>query len=215
MPDKVDVLIIGAGASGAAVAWSLAETRMRIVCLEQGDWPKSSEYPATGRDWEARQLGDFSIIPNRRARPTDYPISEDNSPIKVANFNGVGGGTVLYAGHYPRFHPSDFRVKSLDGVGDDWPINYETLEPFYAENDRMTGVSGLAGDPAYPPKQPMMPPLPLGTSGMALARGLNKLGWHWWPSDSVIGTTDYEGRAIGPTTSPGQRSRDRGIERSP
>ena len=38
MLDKVDVLIVGSGASGAAVAWSLADTRMRIVCLEQGDW---------------------------------------------------------------------------------------------------------------------------------------------------------------------------------
>ncbi len=151
MATPVDVLIIGAGASGAAVAWSLAETKMHILCLEQGDWMKPSEYPSAGRDWEARQLGDFHYNPNRRARETDYPINEDNSPIKVANFNGVGGGTVLYAGHFPRFHPSDFRVRTLDGVGDDWPIDYATLEPFYAENDRMMGVSGLAGDPAYPP----------------------------------------------------------------
>jgi choline dehydrogenase-like flavoprotein len=41
----VDVLIIGAGASGAAVAWSLAETRMNILCLEQGDWIKSTRIP--------------------------------------------------------------------------------------------------------------------------------------------------------------------------
>ncbi len=52
--DPVDVLIIGAGASGAAVAWSLADTRMRILCLEQGDWMKPSDYPSNGRDWEAR-----------------------------------------------------------------------------------------------------------------------------------------------------------------
>ena len=193
MTTPVDVLIIGAGASGAAVAWSLAETKMHILCLEQGDWMKPSEYPSTGRDWEARQLSDFNHNPNRRARETDYPINEDNSPIKVANFNGVGGGTVLYAGHFPRFHPSDFRVRSLDGVADDWPIDYATLEPFYDENDRMMGVSGLAGDPAYPPHEPMMPPLPLGKSGAALARGLNKLGWHWWPSDSAIASEDYEG----------------------
>src|SRR5215472_2854778 len=68
MTTPVDVLIIGAGASGAAVAWSLAETKMHILCLEQGDWMKPSEYPSTGRDWEARHLKDFHYSPNRRAR---------------------------------------------------------------------------------------------------------------------------------------------------
>ncbi|MDO8300850.1 NAD(P)-binding protein, partial [Lacisediminimonas sp.] len=150
MTNAVDVLIIGAGASGAAVAWSLAETRMRILCLEQGDWVKSSDYPSNGRDWEARQFGDFSFSPNRRGNPADYPVNEDDTPIKVANFNGVGGGTILYAGHFPRMHPSDFRVRTLDGVADDWPVDYATLEPYYALNDRMMGIAGLAGDPAYP-----------------------------------------------------------------
>ena len=124
MNDMVDVLIIGAGASGAAVAWSLAETKMRILCLEQGDWMKQSNYPSNGRDWEARFFSDYSPNPNRRALPTDYPVNDDNSPIKVLNFNGVGGSTIMYAAHYPRLHPSDFRVRSLDGVADDWPVDY-------------------------------------------------------------------------------------------
>src|SRR6201996_1764659 len=64
----VDVLIIGSGASGAAVAWSLAETKMRILCLEQGDWMKQADFPSNGRDWEARRYSDFDISPNRRAR---------------------------------------------------------------------------------------------------------------------------------------------------
>ncbi len=195
MADIVDVLIIGSGASGAAVAWSLAETKMRILCLEQGEWMKPSEYPSTRRDFEEGRNGAFAINPNRRARPTDYPINEDNSPIKVANFNGVGGGTILFGAHMPRFHPSDFRVKSLDGVADDWPITYDTLAPFYDLNDRMTGVSGLAGDPAYPPKPQVMGPLPMGQSTMALARGFNALGWHWWPSDAAIATAEHDGRA--------------------
>jgi choline dehydrogenase-like flavoprotein len=194
MNDKVDVLIIGSGASGAAVAWSLADTKMRILCLEQGDWVKPTDYPSNGRDWEARAFSDFSTSPNRRARETDYPINDANSPIKVVNFNGVGGSTVMYTAHYPRLHPSDFKVKTLDGVADDWPVDYDTLEPFFAENDRMMGVSGLAGDPAYPPHQPPMPPLPLGKSGAHFGRAMNKLGWHWWPSDSTIATVDYEGR---------------------
>src|SRR3954449_13427657 len=195
MKDPVDVLIIGAGASGAAVAWSLAETKMHILCLEQGGWMNPATYPSTGRDWEARFFGDFSPSPNNRARPEDYPINDDNSPIKVVNFNGVGGSTIMYTAHFPRLHPSDFRVKTLDGVADDWPVDYFTLEPFFAENDRMMGVSGLAGDPAYPPKQPQMPPLPLGRTGMRYARAMNKLGWHWWPSDVSVATTEYNGRA--------------------
>ncbi|HTN12476.1 MAG TPA: GMC family oxidoreductase [Acetobacteraceae bacterium] len=194
MREIVDVVIIGAGASGAAFAWSLAETRMRILCLEQGEWMRPDEFPSTRRDYEARSGGAFAISPNERRLETDYPIAEAESPIKVANFNAVGGGTVLFGGHIPRFHPSDFRVRSLDGVADDWPIDYATLAPFYAVNDRMTGVSGLAGDPAYPAKEQVMPPLPMGRASMALGRGFNRLGWHWWPSDSAIASVAYDGR---------------------
>ncbi|MCZ6869708.1 MAG: GMC family oxidoreductase [Gammaproteobacteria bacterium] len=192
--DAVDVLIVGAGASGAAVAWSLAETRMRIVCFEQGDWTNPSDYPSAKKDWESQQFGPYNINPNVRGLETDYPINNDESPINVVNFNGVGGGTILYAAHFPRLHPSDFKVKSLDGVAEDWPISYDRLEPYFSQNDRMMGVSGLAGDPMYPPKQPPLPPIPLGLVGETMARGYNKLGWHWWPSDSAIISQPYEGR---------------------
>ena len=193
--DPVDVLIIGAGAAGAAFAWSLAETRMNILCLEQGDWMDPARYPTAGMDWEIRALGDFALSPNSRKRPEDYPVNDSGSPIAISMFSAVGGSTILYAGHYPRLHPSDFRVRTLDGVADDWPIDYATLAPYYAENDRMTGVAGLTGDPAYPPKQLPLPPVPLGRLGETLARGFNTLGWHWWPSDSAIATRAYEGRA--------------------
>ena len=141
------------GASGAAVAWSCRDAHEDRV-LEQGDWIKPTDFPTNGPDWEARRYSDFHISPNRRARDTDYPVNDSNSPMKVANFNGVGGGTILYMGHFPRLHPSDFRVRTLDGVADDWPIDYWTLEPYFAENDRMMGVAGLAGDPAYPATSP-------------------------------------------------------------
>jgi choline dehydrogenase-like flavoprotein len=203
--DPVDVLIIGAGASGAAFAWSMADTRMRILCLEQGDWMNPAHYPSTGLDGELRQLGEFSFDPNVRNRPADYPVNNSDSPISIANFNAVGGSTILYAAHFPRFHPSDFKVKSCDGVADDWPIDYQTLEPYFALNDRMMGISGLAGDPAYPAHELPLPPVPLGTSGETMARGFNKLGWHWWPSDSAVITRPYEGRDrclnLGPCTS--------------
>ena len=193
--ETVDVLIIGAGAAGAAFAWSMAETRMDILCLEQGDWVKHDDYPGVGADWEMRQFGDFGLSPNGRGRREDYPVNDSQSPIKASMFNAVGGSTILYAAHFPRMHPSDFRVRSLDGVADDWPLDYAQLEPYYDINARMMGVSGLAGDSAYPPKEPPLPPLPLGVLGETLAAGFNKLGWHWWPSDSAIASHDYEGRA--------------------
>ena len=193
--DIVDVLIVGAGASGAAVAWSLAQTKMRIVCLEQGGWMNPADYPSNTRDWEMRQAREFHTSPNLRKRRADYPINDDDSPIAILNFNAVGGSTILYSAHFPRFHPSDFRVKTLDGVADDWPIDYATLTPYFAENDRNIGVAGLAGDPAIPYHEPPLPPLPMGRMGETMGRGFNKLGWHWWPSDTAIATREHNGRA--------------------
>ena len=102
-------------------------------------------------------------------------------------FNAVGGSTIHWSGHFPRFRPSDFRVRTLDGVADDWPLTYWDLAPYYDQNDAFIGVSGLHGDPAYPPRPPRHgPPQGLGPGGEAYVRGLERLGWHWWPSDSAL-----------------------------
>ena len=193
--DPVDVLIVGAGASGAAFAWSLLGSRMRILCLEQGPMITDAAYPSRNSDYELSRYAEFSCDPNVRGLPQDYPINAEESPITPVNFNAVGGSTINFAAHWPRMHPSDFRARSLDGVADDWPVDYATLEPYYAQNDRNMGSSGLAGNPAYPPYEPPLPPLPLGKLGRTLARGFNRLGWHWWPSDAAILSRDYDGRA--------------------
>jgi len=192
--EPVGVLVIGAGASGAAFAWSIADAGMSVLCLEQGPWMKQQDYPTNGLDWESRGMGEFSPNPNVRGLPADYPVNDQLSEIAPLMFNAVGGSTILWAAHFPRFTPGDFRTKSDDGVGEDWPIDYQTLEPFFAINDRMMGVSGLAGDPAYPYHEPTLPPLPLGKTGNTLAAGFEKLGWHWWPSDSAILSQEHEGR---------------------
>ncbi len=191
----VDVLIIGAGASGAAIAWSLVETRMHILCLEQGDWIFDKDFPSRRDDYELARYGKFSCDPNVRGLREDYPINADDSPIMPVNYNAVGGSTINYLGHWPRMKPSDFRTRSLDGVAEDWPVDYATLEPFFEENDRIMGVSGLAGNPAYPAYTPPNPPIPIGKLGQTLAKGFNELGWHWWPSDVAILSRDNDGRS--------------------
>ena len=192
----VDVLIVGAGASGAAFAWSLAKDGFDVLCLEQGGWTNPSQYPSDQDDWELRRQTDYNPDPNFRGLPEDYPVNDKESPIAPLMYNAVGGSTIHWSAHFPRFHPSDFQTRTLDGVADDWPLSYSDLEPYFTTNDRIMGVAGMAGDPAYPPKsERQTPPIPLGGVGQTMARGFDRLGWHWWPSDSAILTAPYDGRA--------------------
>ena len=73
--EEPDVLIVGAGASGAAVAYSLAEAGFRVVCLEQGDWVEPASLPTNDPLWEIRRLTDFNPDPNVRQLPADYPVN--------------------------------------------------------------------------------------------------------------------------------------------
>jgi choline dehydrogenase-like flavoprotein len=187
-----DVLIVGAGASGAVAAKRLAESGFDVVCLEQGDWPDYGRARAAHPDFELTAARDWNWDPNVRGAPADYPVDDADSDITALLWNGVGGGTVVYAAHWQRNLPSDFRVRSLDGVADDWPLSYEELEPYYVRAEREWGVSGLAGDTAFPPGDgPPMPPAPLAEMGQRVARAHNELGWHWWPGPNAIATRPY------------------------
>lgn len=193
MADAIpDVLVIGAGASGSVAVKHLVEAGFDVVCLEQGGWPDYSKARAAHPDYELTAARDWAWDPNLRRSPADYPINDEESDITALNWNGVGGGTVMYAAHWQRNMPSDFRVRTLDGVADDWPITYEDLEPYYVKVERDWGVSGLAGDTAFPPGEgPPMPPVPLGEMGKRVARAHNELGWHWWPGPNAIATQPY------------------------
>ena len=190
---ETDILIIGAGASGAAAAWRLASAGFRVVCLEQGGWHGQEDSPTTSVDWELQRRTDWNFDPNKRALDEDYPVNSEESDVTPFMFNAVGGSTVIWTAHAPRMHPSDFRVKSLDGAADDWPLTYDELEHYYDLNDEIVGCCGIAGDPANPPRKPRpMPPLPLGLDGEHVARAFDRLGWHWWPADSYVNTTPYK-----------------------
>ena len=189
----VDVLIVGAGASGGVAALELASRGLKVVCLEQGGWNLPDDFTAGKPEWELTRLKQWNSSPNVRQNQADYPIDSTDSPVEPLMFNGVGGSTIMFSGHWVRPMPSDFRVKTLDGVAEDWPFTYEDLRPFLDEVTHHIGASGLEGDPAYPDSHTFpLPPLPIGKYGLVAAKGMDKLGWHWWPAPNAIASRKYK-----------------------
>jgi choline dehydrogenase-like flavoprotein len=192
--EEADVVIIGAGPSGSVTAKHLSAAGFKVVCLEQGDWPDADEFPGKRPEFELVSQKQWHPNPNYRDRERDYPINTEESDIHPLMFAAVGGSTTLYAGHWTPFLPSDFRVRTLDGIADDWPFTYEDLLPCLEEIEHEVGVSGLPGNPAYPPQRAFpTPPLPIGKAGMKAAEGCDKLGWHWWPGTNAIPSLPWNG----------------------
>lgn len=165
--EEVDVCIVGTGAGGAVLAQRLARYGFSVVALEAGDWHDSET------DMVSDEAG------SGRLYWTDLRITGGTDPLELGANNsgrGVGGGTVHYAGFCPRFHPSDFRVRTLDGVAADWPLTYEELEPYYALMEREYPVSGPSPYPWGKPHDYPYAPLQAGTAGQKLVEGCLKLG---------------------------------------
>jgi choline dehydrogenase-like flavoprotein len=192
---QADVLIVGAGPSGAVVAHTLASRGFSVVCLEQGDWVNPGDLPGGKPEFELLTRTAWHWEPNVRGRREDYPLELTSANAPVSMFGAVGGSSVVYGAHWQRLMPSDFRLRTLDGVADDWPIGYEDLKPYYDRVDAFIGVAGLGGDPAYPPQDFPLPPHPLGAGGVRMGQAMNKLGWHFWPGTQAIPSTAFKNMA--------------------
>lgn len=187
--DSADVVVIGAGPAGAVLSTRLAEAGISVICLEQGDWPRYGARQA-GNDIPLSTLRELDGNPNRRRSPADYPVDDSDSDITAIMWNGVGGGSTAYLAQWTRSLPSDFRARTLDGVGDDWPVTYADLAPYYRRVERDFRVSGTPGDPAYPAgNAPPHPAVAIPGAGLRVARAHNELGWHWWPGSNAIDTS--------------------------
>jgi choline dehydrogenase-like flavoprotein len=143
--EPVDMVIVGAGAGGITLAQRLARAGWKLVVLEKGPfWDPD-------RDWVSDEKGSGHLY------WTDPRIISGNDPIEMGKNNsgvGVGGSMTHFAGYVPRFHPSDFEVRTRDGVGADWPISYRDLKASFERVERELPVAGQDwpwGDPhTYP-----------------------------------------------------------------
>ncbi len=184
--ERVDAVIVGAGATGSLLAARLAQGGKRVLILEAG--PR-------------RSMGDLysSQLWSRRLKWSGPAIETGGSdPIAIAFQLGWGtGGSALH--HYAvwlRLHPEDFETKSRFGRGLDWPLSYDGLRPFYDRIQREVGISGDANEEVWrPPGEPYpMPPLGIFNQGRLIARGFEKLGLRTAPLPLAINSREYNGR---------------------
>lgn len=163
----VDFCIVGTGAGGGVLAQRLARAGFSVVALEAGPWHDSED------DMVSDEAG------SSRLYWTDLRITGGSDPLELGANNsgrGVGGGTVHYAAFCPRLHPSDFRVRSQDGVAADWPLDYDELEPYYEQMEAEYPVTGPARYPWGKPHGYRYGPLEAGTAGQMLIKGCVTLG---------------------------------------
>lgn len=165
--EEVDVCVVGVGSAGGVLMQRLARAGFRVVGIEAGPfWD-------TERDWVSDEAGSHQLYWN------ELRITGGENPIALGANNsgrGVGGGSVHWAAFTPRFHPSDFRVYSEDGVGADWPISYAEIKPYYEMLEREMPVAGPAYYPWGEPHGYSYGPHPLGGVGDKLVQGCTKLG---------------------------------------
>ncbi|MBO0701303.1 MAG: GMC family oxidoreductase [Candidatus Dormibacteraeota bacterium] len=143
--DEVDLCVVGAGAGGSVLAQRLARRGWRIVVLEAGPfWDPDT-------DWVSDEAGSHKLY------WTQPRVIGGDDPVELGKNNsgmGVGGSMIHYAGYLPRFHPSDFRIQSEDGVGADWPIEYEDVLHHYERVERECPVAGQDWPWGYPHSYP-------------------------------------------------------------
>ncbi len=164
--EEVDLVIVGAGAGGSVLAQRLARHGWKIVIVEAGPFWHPDE------DWVSDEAGSHELY------WTQKRIIGGSDPIELGKNNsgrGVGGSMVHYAGYCPRFHPSDFHTASTDGVGADWPIDYEDLRPHYERVERELPVAGQNWPWGYPHRYPFSPH-PVSGAAATLWEGAHKLG---------------------------------------
>ena len=143
MPESFDIIIIGSGAGGGTIARELAPTGAKILVLERGGFvPQEDENWQPGAVWK-----------DLRYRTSEKWLDESGAEFRPYTHYNVGGNTKFWGTVLYRLRREDFQATThADGLSPAWPIDYDTLAPFYDRAERMYAVHGeVANDPTEPP----------------------------------------------------------------
>jgi quinoprotein glucose dehydrogenase len=186
---ETDVCIVGSGISAAMVADRLARTTSaKILVVEAGD----DTVPLANRAAARERFIRYGENPWGRDHLEGYDVE---GPLQSRSMQ-VGGLAMHWGGVTPRFSPEDFKQRSMFGVGTDWPISYDDLDPFYQEAEELMGVAGEQGPPDLDPRRKPfpMPALPLTYNLGLLKSWAAKAGIAMWSQPSSKNSVAYRGR---------------------
>jgi choline dehydrogenase-like flavoprotein len=185
--EKVDVVIVGAGASGSVYAAVLAKAGKKVVVMDNGP------------DWQTSDLISSDIW-GRRIKPAGAPfLHEGKHPVSMGAQAGwgVGGAALHYFANFPRLLPNDFRIRSEHNRAHDWPISYDDVAPWYDKVAQEIGVSGDAkAEELWRPKGQAypMPPMKTFRNGRVWLKGFEANGIRLVPAAVGMNSVEFKGR---------------------
>ena len=189
---SADIVIVGSGITAALMAASLAEKTTKSILVVEAGKPTTpfAERVKARERWKAYGESPWKQdhLDDQNATGTTWGFSPSMN---------VGGLAMHWGGVSPRYSPEDFRLRSMYGVGSDWPFSYDDLDPFYQEAEERMGVAGEQGPVALDPrgKPYPLPPLPINYNLAQLQQWATKAGIATWSTPSAKNSVKYDGRA--------------------
>ena len=179
--DRYDIIIIGSGAGGGTIAYALADTPARILILERGGF-----IPQEQENWDPE-----AVWKHLRYQTNERWLDDRGREFRPYTHYNVGGNTKFWGSVLYRLRREDFQaLEHMEGVSPAWPIDYETLAPYYERAERLYDVHGQAGlDPTEPRRTPFPHAAIPHSDGMAtIVEQLRGQGLH--PSPLPLGIRD-------------------------